>query len=301
MTLDFEKYINVPLHILELENICLAEKLILSFFWGLKSNNKPIYCSNKHLSTLLKVSTRTIQRHLSSLESKGYISKNLTDNRIIEVTYTPNNGTSQLSPPHDNSVTPPRQNCHPYNIDNNKDYIKAPYGPPEGEQQTSSVSLTLDGGTGNQSSIDDNPLVPPSGSVDKSPIPSRRSSPGLSRRKKSRSPVVTPEISAAFHIAWNQVMANPKNPSECQLHEIRKPGDATYTNKIIKQWLERGKTPEDFKQYLVHVYTNHKNWVFGTWGNGRKNTFESISRVCNVQKVADNVIQSDNSLEESGK
>lgn len=123
--MEIEKYVVTPEHIINLEDINLSQKFILSFFFGLKTNGKKIFCSNEYLASLLKIDERNIRNHLQILEQKKYIQRvSPRTNREIVVLYSPNQnpikkedlGRTKSSGGEDENVRPVGRNHPTYNL-----------------------------------------------------------------------------------------------------------------------------------------------------------------------------------------
>lgn len=137
-------FYTVQSFILELENLSITEKNLLSFLYGLVINGNDCVMSNKYLAWVFMLSDRQIRRLFTSLEQKKYITRKIINetNREILVNINPTkakiiqteqdcgqdvqaDNLSMLDPghkrptPQDNNVLPPRTKTSHNIIDNN--------------------------------------------------------------------------------------------------------------------------------------------------------------------------------------
>jgi hypothetical protein len=67
------KHIIVPMHIWQLEDINVTERLVASVVYGYSERGNPCFMTNTGLSKLLRISKRTAQRAVNTLLDKGYL------------------------------------------------------------------------------------------------------------------------------------------------------------------------------------------------------------------------------------
>jgi len=67
------KHIILPMHIWELEDINVTERLVASVVYGYSEQGNPCFMTNTGFSKLLRVSKRTAQRAVNTLLDKGYL------------------------------------------------------------------------------------------------------------------------------------------------------------------------------------------------------------------------------------
>ena len=67
------KHIILPMHIWQIEDLSVTERLVASVVYGYTEHGRPCFMTNTGLSKLLRVSRRTISTAVNSLIDKGYI------------------------------------------------------------------------------------------------------------------------------------------------------------------------------------------------------------------------------------
>ena len=106
----------IPNHILFDKNLTSSEKIVLSqIYWYDKNTN--CHASNRHLANLLNITIRPLQRILSNLRKKGYLTTNGERHRILKINHanisTPCQfGHANISTPMSKLAPPPCQNEH---------------------------------------------------------------------------------------------------------------------------------------------------------------------------------------------
>ena len=67
------KNIIVPMHVWQLEDLNVTERLVASVVYGYSEQGNPCFMTNTGFSKLLRVSKRTAQRAVNTLLDKGYL------------------------------------------------------------------------------------------------------------------------------------------------------------------------------------------------------------------------------------
>ena len=67
------KHILIPMHIWELEDLSVTERLVASIIHGYTEQGKPCFMTNTGLSKLLRVSRRTVSAAVNKLIDEGYV------------------------------------------------------------------------------------------------------------------------------------------------------------------------------------------------------------------------------------
>ena len=67
------KHILIPMHIWDMEELSVTERLVASVIHGFSEHDKPCFMTNTGLSELLHVSRRTVSASVCNLIEKGYV------------------------------------------------------------------------------------------------------------------------------------------------------------------------------------------------------------------------------------
>lgn len=67
------KHILIPMHIWDMEELSVTERLVASVIYGFTEHNKPCFMTNTGLSELLHVSRRTVSASVCNLIEQGHV------------------------------------------------------------------------------------------------------------------------------------------------------------------------------------------------------------------------------------
>lgn len=135
------------------------------------------------------------------------------------------------------------------------------------------------------------PLKSPSGTDDDVEKEGLNKKKKQSKKQSQSKAKVTEEQCKEFFLVWNKIMADPGRTQSKPLHRIQSTLKAG--NKIVKWWLSIGKTVNDFESYLIELSNNYSGWVYGSWDNGKRNSFLTLCSQTTVEKVANEIIPCD--------
>jgi len=120
-------YAVITAQVLYDKNLKSSEKLLIAVINNLRNESGYCFASNKYLAELMGTSWRSVQRYLSTLEEKGYVSKVIelhpsgeVKNRFLTVNENKVTPIPNLSGGHTKTVTTPHTKTVMYN---NKDIL----------------------------------------------------------------------------------------------------------------------------------------------------------------------------------
>jgi len=120
-------YVTIPGALFVNKELSQQEKLALALILTLSNTQRKSWASNGYFAEMLDISERTFQRILSSLEEKGYITRDVIrdkeTNQVVKRYITP---VKFVGTPHDTDDTTPHDTDDTYNkqVENKQDIKK---------------------------------------------------------------------------------------------------------------------------------------------------------------------------------